>query len=1064
MIDYLIRRGTLITVGIVIVLLFGIIAATRVPVQMIPDLEVRTITIQTRWPGGATPQDVEKEIVIEQEEYLRNLPNLQRMISVASTGEATVELEFPFGTDINEALIRVNNALSQVPAYPENVDEPVLYTNSFSQNAFLYFSVTPLPGNPKGLNINMVRDLVDDEVRARLERIQGVSQVDLRGGAERQIKILVDPVRLAQRGITLGNLREAIRARNRDISGGDLEAGKRRYLLRTVGRFDSVDEIQNLIIRREGNAFIRLRDVAEIELGHFELRGRAYTRGRESLFLAVRRETGSNVIAIKEAMLPVVERLNHEILEPAGLQIDLITDDVRYVESSVANVWQNLAIGALLATLVMYVFLRSIPATLVGISGIPVCTVAGFIGLLAAGRTINVISLAGVAFAIGMTLDNAIVVLENIERERQKGRRGFDAALRGVRAVWPAVLASTMTTIFVFAPVLFVKQEAGQLYSDIAIAISAAILMSMISAILVVPAACARLPFSERERAAEAWAPFRGKILAWIAWMTATVPRRLGCLAVTIGATVAALVFLTPPAEYLPEGEEAKTFSTMIAPPGYSLAEMEKIAAEIHEQFLPYLDADPADFESGKSEIPALLTFNLRTQPQTLRVIAETINPKHVDALMDIITERFRAYPGMRAFSSRGSIISSNDGGTRSVNLDISGPELAPIYETALTAYRRAEETFEGPQINSEPSSLVLGQPLVELRPKWERAAELGFTADEFGYTVAALTDGAFVDEFFLKDDKVDIFLFSSASTNQELSRLSNLPVAAPQGAVVPVSSVADLVETVDTDSIRRVNGRRTVTLNVIPPRSVALETAVQKVQRNVVDAMRSDGSLPQGVSIDISGASDQLEATRGALGGNFLVAIVLCYLLLVVIYRHWGYPWIIMATVPLGIAGGIFGLWLLNLIGGWLPAVGMAAIQQPLDMITMLGFLILLGTVVNNPILIVDHAIHCYRHDGMSAIDSVRESVDARLRPIMMTTITTICGLSPLVFIPGAGTELYRGVGAIVLFGLLFSTFVTLTFLPALLTLVLSWLSTRKLKLATPNQLPAAGKEELTA
>lgn len=452
MIEYLIRRGTLLTVGVFIVLIFGILAATRVPVQMIPDLEVRTISIQTRWPGGATPQDVEKKIVIEQEQYLRNLPNLQRMIPVASTGQATVELEFPFGTDINEALIRVNNALSQVPAYPENVDEPVLFTNSFSANAFLYFAVTPLPGNPRDIDMNMMRDFVDDEVRTRMERVPGVSQVELRGGAERQIQILVDPVRLAQRGNTLTDLRDAVRSRNRDISGGDVDSGKRRYLLRTVGRFEDIEAIGDLILRRQGDSITRLKDVAEVKLGHFEIRGRSFSSGEPSLTLAVRRETGSNVIEIKEAILPVVDRLNKDVLEPEGLSARLVSDDVRYVEASVANVWQNLAIGAVLASAVMFIFLRSVPATLVGMGGIPICTVAAIIGLLVTGRTINVISLAGIAFAIGMTLDNTIVVLENIERQRQRGLRGFEAAISGVVSVWPAVLASTLTTVFVFAP------------------------------------------------------------------------------------------------------------------------------------------------------------------------------------------------------------------------------------------------------------------------------------------------------------------------------------------------------------------------------------------------------------------------------------------------------------------------------------------------------------------------------------------------------------------------------------------------------------------------------------
>jgi multidrug efflux pump subunit AcrB len=262
--------------------------------------------------------------------------------------------------------------------------------------------------------------------------------------------------------------------------------------------------------------------------------------------------------------------------------------------------------------------------------------------------------------------------------------------------------------------------------------------------------------------------------------------------------------------------------------------------------------------------------------------------------------------------------------------------------------------------------------------------------------------------------------------------------VYTPQGTVLPLSSIAEIVETVDTDKVRRVDGRRTVTLSIIPPRSVALETGVETVQRDLMGALRDQGAIPAGVSIDITGASDQLNATREALTGNYAVAILLIYLLLVAVFSHWGYPLVIMTTIPLGIASGLVGLWLLNLIGAELPTVGIAAIHQPFDMISMLGFLILMGVVVNNPILIVDQSVYNVRQHGMNALEAVRGAVETRLRPIAMSSITTICGLSPLVFLPGAGTELYRGLGAIVLFGVAGATIVTLTFLPALTVLVL--------------------------
>jgi multidrug efflux pump subunit AcrB len=1035
MIEAILKRGTLVSVITAMILLMGIVATLRVPVQMIPDLDVRVITIETGWPG-ATPQDVEKEILIEQEDYLRGIPNLKRMTSLASTGRAQIELEFPFGTDINEALLRVNNALSQVPSYPENVDEPVLRSDSFSYNAFLALNVVPAVGNPKDVNINMMLDFVEDNVRPVLERVPGVSQVQVRGGAERQIQIRTDAAKLAERGLTLTDLRDAIRARNTDVSAGDIDSGKRRYLLRTVGRFDTLDELENLIIARRGDAITRLSDVASVRLDHAELRNISSTDGENNIRLGLIRQTGSNVITIKETVLPMIDRINEEILAPAGLRMYLSNDDVRYVEDSVGNVRQNIVIGALLAVLVMFLFLRSPSATLIGMLGMPICTVAGFLGLLLLDRTINVISLAGIAFAIGMTVDNTIVVLESIEQERQKGKSRFEAARDGTRNVWAAVLSGTMTTVLVFLPLLFVREEAGQLFSDIGIAISTSIIVSMVVAVALVPVAYANFAWRAAGRGAPP-PPRRQFLLGPLFWLIATPWRRIACLAVTSSATIAALVFLTPPAEYLPEGEEAKVFATMIAPPGYSLEEMNGIAKRLESELLPALDFDPQDFDPAKNPLPALSRVSMNVQPQSLRIISETKNPEHIDWLMEHLDKRFQAFPGMRAFSSRGSIISSNDGGTRAVALNISGPGLPEIYQTAQRVYQDAGEIIDGARINSVPASLTLGQPLLEIRPKWDRLAEMGFGTPDFGYAAAALTDGAFVDEFFLNDDKVDMFLFSNALNQQRLDRLADLPVRAPRGGVVPLGSLVDIKETVDTAEIRRVDGRRTVSLYVVPPRSMPLELAVQKVRDEVVAPLRRGGELPPGVSIDLTGASDQLDSTRESLAGNLWIAVALCYLQLVIIYRHWGSPFLILATVPLGIGGGIVGLWLLNFIGGKLPLLGLAPITQPFDMITMLGFLILLGTSVNNPILIVDRTME-NRRDGMATLDAVKDAIASRLRPVLMTTSTTLMGLAPLVFLPGAGTELYRGLGVIVLAGLACASVVTLTFLPALLMVVL--------------------------
>ncbi|WP_154222921.1 efflux RND transporter permease subunit [Marinicella rhabdoformis] len=1033
MIESTVRRGILVTVVVLITCIMGIVASVNIPIQMIPDLEVRTITVQTGW-SGATPQDVEKEILIEQERYLRSLPNLKRMVSSAEMGSSRIELEFPFGVDANEALIRVSNALSQVPAYPENVDQPRLYSSSFSSNAFMHFRLSPLAGNPMQLDVDMLRDFADDYIRPRMESVEGISQVDVRGGSARQIQIKIDAARLAQRGVSLTQVRDAIRARNTDASAGDLESGKSRYLLRVVGRFEQLDELENLIITRTNNANLYLKDIAEVTLDHFETRDKSYSDGERNLSMSVRRESGSNVIAIKTALLPLVEDLNKTLLKQNGLRLRLISDDVQYVSNSLQNVWVNLGLGAILATLVMFYFLRSGRSTLIGVMGIPICTIASFLALLAFGRTINVISLAGVAFAIGMTVDNTIVVLESIMQYRKKGLSRFKAAIEGVSDVWSAVLASTATTILVFAPILFIDQEAGQLYSDIAIAISGAIIASMLVAIFVVPVAMAN--FGKESNAKDdknsRSIQLSGRWMRLVAVFSASKKQaRITAAAFILFILGSAYVFM-PPAEYLPEGEEPKAFSRMFAPPNYNLSEMEKIGDELRGYFKEFVDAKPDDFESGKTNMPPLAYYSMRVSIGSIWVLSAPVDAQHINAMMDAITEKFRSYEHMRAFSSRGSIISSNNGGTRAVAVDLAGNDLNDLYQAAEAVYSQAEIVFDKPQINSDPNSLTLSQPLIEIRPRWQRLAELGISNRDFGYNVSAISDGAYVDEFILNDDKVDIFMFSNAGNKQTIEDLASSPLVTPQGSVIPLNAIADLVESKNSDSVRRVDGNRTVTVYIIPPRDVALETAEAMVRNDLLPALYQQGSIAQGINVSISGAADQLEATQNALSSNFAIAIVLIYLLLVAIFTHWRYPLFILATVPLGMAGGLLGLIVINAVNAGLTSIGLGG-YQPFDMITMLGFLILLGTVVNNPILIVDQTRR-FLEQGQTVQNAVRAAVEKRLKPILMSTATTIFGLAPLVLLPGEGTELYRGVGLIVMCGIFVSTFLSLTFLPALL------------------------------
>jgi multidrug efflux pump subunit AcrB len=591
--------------------------------------------------------------------------------------------------------------------------------------------------------------------------------------------------------------------------------------------------------------------------------------------------------------------------------------------------------------------------------------------------------------------------------------------------------------------VVFVDEEAGQLYSDIAVAISASILMSMMVAIALVPAAMSRWVGSSPANVSG----FLGTVqrtgarlgiatVAFVDWLVSGALRRVVLIVVVLGISACIIGFLTPKAEYLPEGEEQKIFAFMFSPPGYNIEVMDGILAELNAYFMPFVGQDPAAFANGEAEVPALNFVISYARAGMVLLIPEATDRAQTDDLVKAATARFRQVPGVISFASRGSIFASNLGGARSINLDISGTELAPLFEAGALAFARAREIFVNPQVRPQPSSLSMGQPLIEVRPDWERAAELGMETDDLGYAIWAFSDGAFVDEFFLGDDKIDMFLYSTHGAIEGPEDIDNVLLYSPNGGVVPLDAVADVSETVNTETIRRVDGRRTITLYIIPPKDIPLEVGVERMEKELIATLRESGAIAPGISMEISGANDRLSATREALGGNFIIAVLISYLLLVAIFSHWGYPLLILTSVPIGVSGGIVGLWLMNVLGQELDRFGLPVIQQPFDVITMLGFLVLIGTVVNNPILLVERAVRNLNEQHMEVRQAVVEATRSRLRPIMMSMITTVFGLSPLVLNPGAGTELYRGLGAIVLFGILFSTLVTITFMPALLTL----------------------------
>lgn len=1042
LIRFAIDRPIAVVATVIMAILFGGLALSRIPVQLAPDVRTPVVVISTSWPGAA-PIEVEREIINPQEEVLRGLEGLDIMTSSSSTGQAEITLEFAIGTDMSQTLLLVSNRLDRVSDYPNEASEPVLNTSGDDDSPIAWVLVLAGEGNTRSLPT--YGDFIEDIVQDRLERVEGVSAVNVFGGVSRELQIVVDPQRLARFGLTVPEVVNRLRTENISLSAGDVEEGKRRYIVRAEGSLDTIEAVEAVVLRSqaEGGSLgrVRMADVAEIAFAYAEPSVRLRFNGMSGLAFNVVRERGANVIETMEEVRRTLDELSAGPVAEENLILQQVYDETVYIEGAIDLVTQNIWIGGALAAMVLLLFLRSVRATLVVSLAIPVSIVATFVVMAATGRTLNVISLAGIAFAVGMIVDAAIVVLENIYRLREGGMSRREAAYRGAKQVWGAILVSALTTVLVFVPILVMQLEAGQLFRDIAVAISVSVLLSLVVAVTVIPALASRL----LGRGQQITLPLPGvdhlgrgfKALVMM-YVRATVrTRTLGITMVALiaGTAITASVLFLPQLEYLPEGNRNLVFGLIIPPPGYNLDTTETIAERIEQTARPMWEGAPAlELEDGT---PVIENFFFVATPGNSFVGATAMDGSRAGDLIPILSRPIFSEPGTFGFMTQPSLFGQGIGGGRTIELNISGQNLEAILAVAGQAAGIVSGILprsEGHQFRPIPG-LELGAPEIRLIPDRLRLADAGLDAGALAATVDAFNDGLRVAEITEGADRLNLVLMGeqSALSGLRTQDVGSFPVVTPSGQIVPVSALAEVLVTAGPTQVRHRDRLRTVTLEVRPSDALPLEAAVALLETQVVAPLEAQG-LPSGIRLTVSGTADQLSQTWDAIQINLIVALLIVFLVMAILFESFILPLVILVSVPVAAAGGVGGLALLNTFQ-----------VQPLDMLTLLGFIILIGIVVNNAILIVHQTLIHLREDGMAPIDAIEEATQNRIRPIFMSTLTSIMGMMPLVVIPGEGAELYRGLGAVVVGGLSMSAFLTLLTVPPLLRLCLRAPSARQ-------------------
>ena len=1048
LIDLAIKRPVAVMAIVLMTVLLGWLALTTIPIQLTPDARKPMVIVQTIWRGAA-PAEVEREIINRQEDVLKGLEGLEKMESSARRGRGSITLEFEISQSRERQLLLINNRLSQITGMPEEADEPRLITRDTDDNPVAWFVVKTLPGNDR--NIFTYGDFVEDVVQDQLERVPGVALVNVYGGDERELRAIVDPRKIALYGLTIPEIATALRGTNVNLSAGDIDEGKRRYTVRTESELNTIERVNQVVLRSRLDpstgriARVTIGDIATVAFGYKKPSVRIRNVGTNAVIVNVVRDTGTNVMEVMKGIRKVVKDLNAGPLPAARISLEQVYDETVYINSAISLVTQNIWFGGTLAALILLLFLRSFGATVVISLAIPVSIVGSFVAMAALGRSINVISLAGIAFAVGMVVDAAIVVLENIYRHRQLGKSRSEAAFLGASEVWGAILVSALTTIAVFAPILVMKLVVGQLFRDIAVALSVAVLLSLIVAITVVPALANRLlgdritDESNRMRLPVVDGFANWFVRAVTGFTRFTVGNRFAALCTVVlvcGITGLSTWLFLPQKGYLPEGNRNLIIGITVPPPGYNLETMTDIARETEDSVRKHWASETGP-ESKPGEPPKMARFWFIARDTRTILAASAVDPTRAKELIPIIRKVAFREPGTFGFVTQTSLFGRGFGGSNVVDVDITGPDLNQLLAVARKAMGltfREMPRSAGNQIRPKPG-LELGAPEVRIIPDLLRLADNGLTARDLGMTIDAFNDGLRVAEVTLGSRRLDLTLMGPRDRINQTQGISNLPVVTKSGMILPVSELAKVEVTEGPTEILHLERKRTVSIQIRPASDVPLEAAIDVIENKIVGVLKKQG-LPPGVHVSVSGTANELGKTWDAMLLNLLVALAVVYLVMAILFESFVYPFIIMFSVPLATAGGVFGLIALNMFT-----------FNPLDMLTLLGFVILIGTVVNNAILLVHQSLLHIRVEGMTVADAINEATRNRIRPIFMSTTTSVCGMLPLVITPGAGSELYRGLGSVVVGGLALSAVLTLLIIPPLMSLVAGLVEGRRVR-----------------
>nr|WP_147652467.1 efflux RND transporter permease subunit [Vulcaniibacterium gelatinicum] len=1102
LVEFSTRRRVTIAMVTLTFVLFGLIALRDLKVNLLPDLSYPTLTVRTEY-AGAAPAEIETLITEPVEEAVGVVKNLRKLKSVSRTGQSDVVLEFAWGTDMDQASLEVRDKL-EVLQLPLEAKAPVLLRFNPSTEPIMRLVLSAKAGVADPLAaLKALRRYADEDLKKKLEPVEGVAAVKVSGGLEDEIQVDIDQQKVAQLGLSIDTVINRLRQENVNVSGGRLEEGTQRYLVRTVNQFAAVDEIRDLFIANIAGATagangnggadgtaggnraaagqagdgaavpgagltpVYLRDIAEVRQGHKEREAIIRLGGEEAVELAIYKEGDANTVAAADAVKKRLEDLKSQL--PPDAELTTIDDQSVFIRSSIREVQKAAIEGGLLAILIIFLFLRDGWSTFVISLSLPVSIVATFFFMGQLGLSLNVMSLGGLALATGLVVDDSIVVLESIAKARERGLGILEAAIAGTREVSMAVVASTLTTIAVFLPLVFVEGIAGQLFRDQALTVAIAIAISLVVAMTLIPMLSSlkgRAPMAFPEEPPHPrWQPdkrwqkplaatghgigatVRGLVFgaAWLAvraWrvavrLVAPVMRKasdlamspyhraergylrllpaalqrpalvLGSAALAFALTLAAIPLLG--ADLIPQLAQDRFEMTVKLPPGTPLRETDAVVRELQRRHAdePGLHALYGVSGSG-TRLDANPTESGENIAKLTVVMADGGSAGTEAALTETLRGAMQGVAGAEVDFSRPELFSFST----PLEVELRGQDLAEI-ETA--GRRLAALLRQNPHYADVKSTVEEGFPEIQIRFDQQRAAALGLTTRQIADQIVRKVRGEVATRYSFRDRKIDVLVRARESDRSSVEDIRRLIVNPGSDRPVTLDAVADVVATTGPSEIHRADQVRVaiVSANL---RGIDLGTAVQEVQRIV-----EENPLGTGVRMHIGGQGEELAQSVASLLFAFGLAVFLVYLVMASQFESLLHPFVILFTIPLAMVGAVLAL----LLSG-----------SPVSVVVFIGLILLVGIVVKNAIILIDK-VNQLREEGVPKREALVEGARSRLRPIMMTTLCTLFGFAPLAIGAGEGAEVRAPMALTVIGGLTVSTLLTLVVIPVVYDLL---------------------------